>query len=208
MTTDISSLHGTLYGSEAFSSSSNSTNLCSLGLYRYMDVNNKPHIIKVFNNKDIKSYERLRNERNIDDLESFIGYPKVIMFDKPAESYGAFKVDNVLIPKFPNAKSVVERLFNSAFTDVYESIDLNALVTKPLKEWGSFFVAFEEDGKLFTLEQGSGTVIELKDTGNYSSNVRMPDRYLYQRVEYKFDIEKNLITASITASKKAIQTLD
>ncbi len=44
-------------------------------------------------------------------------------------------------------------------------------MTKPLKEWGSFYVAFEEETNTFFLEDKN----------------RMPDRYLYQGVRYNFD---------------------
>jgi hypothetical protein len=210
MTTDISSLHGMLSGSEAFTSTSKSTNLFRQGKYRYIDSQQKVHTIDVYNEKDIAFYGKLiqnPEEAYIDNIESYIGYPKLIMFDNAPQEFGESQIPNTLIPSNKYAKSWVERIFKSAYTDVYETISLKAFVTKPLKEWGSFYVAFEEDGRLFTFEQGSGRIIELQDDKK-SGDVRMPDRYLYQSVTYNFDIDKNLITAEIQASKKAIQALD
>ncbi len=210
MTTDISSLHGMLFGSEAFTSTSKSTNLFRQGKYRYIDAQQKVHTIDVFNKKETP-YESISY---IDSIESYIGYPKLIMFDNAPQEFAETQIPNTLIPKNKYARSWVERIFNSAYTDVYENIKLKAFVTKPLKEWGSFYVAFEEDGRLFTFEQNSGRLIELQNgeqsgnSINNSGDIRMPDRYLYQTVVYNFDINKNIITAEIDASKKAIQALE
>jgi hypothetical protein len=214
MTTNISSLHGMLFSNDAFTSTSKSTNLFREGRYRYMDAAQRFHNIKVINKKEI-SFEALKNNGNyIDSVESYIGYPKLIMFDKAPQEFNEVQMSNTLIPKNEYASSWVKRIFNSAFSDVYENIKLKVFVAKPLKEWGSFYVAFEEGKKLFTLEQSSGRLIELpydQKSGNSIDTAgenRMPDRYLYQSVTYNFDLEKNLITAEIDASKKAIQALE
>ena len=123
----------------------------------------------------------------IEDVESYVGYEKIVFFDKAPQEFLENQNPSSLLPKDENARFWTRRIFNSSFTDVYETITLKAFVTKPLKEWGCFFVAFEEE---------DGTL------------VRMPDRYLYQGVSYNFDIDKNIITAQIDASRKPIQALE
>ena len=114
------------------------------------------------------------------------------MFDNSPQEFAESQIPSSLLPKNEYAKDWVERIFNSSFTDVYENITLKAFVIKPLKEWGSFYVAFEEENDTIFLEDKN----------------RMPDRYLYQGVRYNFDINKNLITAEIDAAKKPIQALE
>lgn len=192
MTTDISSLHGTLFSESAFTSKSKSTNLFRSGLYRYFDTQNTPHVISVSNDKETKT---AKNLPVIDKIESYVGYEKIILFDNPPSNFGEIKMPNTLIPVNEYAQSWVNRIFNASFVDVYENITLKSLVTKPLKEWGSFFVTYES-----TELDNNGQLVNVI--------VKMPDRYLYSSVTYTFDIDKNLITAEIDASKKAIQALD
>jgi hypothetical protein len=192
MITDVSSLHGMLFGDTAFTSVSESTNLYKRGIYRYIDTSNTPHKITVENDKELKTKKNLPF---IENVESYIGYEKIILFDKPPSSFSEIQTPSNLIPANEYAQSWVNRVFNASFSDVYENIRLKALVTKPLKEWGNFFVAFE-------------TTKKNKEGEDIVNLVKMPDRYLYQGVTYNFDIDKNLITVDIDASKRAIQALE
>ena len=184
MTTKISSLHGMLFGTDAFESSSNSLNLFKQGRYRFVNGQGKFNNIIVNNDKDTLAKSRLPL---IDDVESYVGYEKIVFFDKAPQEFLETQLPSSVLPKNEYAEYWVRRIFNSSFTDVYETIKLNVFVTKPLKEWGCFRVAFEEE---------NGSLVE------------MPDRYLYQSVNYNFDINKNIITASIDASRKPLQAIE
>jgi hypothetical protein len=184
MTKNISSLHGMLFNNDAFESSSSSINLFSEGQYRFINGQGKFIRIVVKNEKQNQASIKLPF---IEDVESYVGYEKIVFFDKAPQEFLESQNPSSLLPKDENARFWTRRIFNSSFTDVYETITLKAFVTKPLKEWGCFFVAFEEE---------DGTL------------VRMPDRYLYQGVSYNFDIDKNIITAKIDASRKPIQALE
>jgi len=194
MTENIQELHGLLFGNDSFISKSNSMNLFKEGRYRYLDGQQRWNSILVTNDKDeaIRNNIGVATEAYIENIESYVGYKKLIMFDNSPQEFAESQIPSSLLPKNEYAKDWVERIFNSSFTDVYENITLKAFVTKPLKEWGSFYVAFEEETNTFFLEDKN----------------RMPDRYLYQGVRYNFDINKNLITAEIDAAKKPIQALE
>ena len=194
MTENIQELHGLLFGNDSFISKSNSMNLFKEGRYRYLDGQQRWNSITVTNDKDeaIRNNIGVATEAYIENIESYVGYKKLIMFDNSPQEFAESQIPSSLLPKNEFAKDWVERILNSSFTDVYENITLKAFVTKPLKEWGSFYVAFEEETNTFFLEDKN----------------RMPDRYLYQGVRYNFDINKNLITAEIDAAKKPIQALE
>ena len=178
-TTDLKELHCRLRSSDAFTSSSNSGNLFQRGIYRYIDGKGQYH------NQDQININAFNFPDNIENLESYVGYEKLVFFDNPPGEFNETQLKSNLFPKGPWAKDWIKRYFRAAFTDVYEQISLSVYVTQPLKEWGSFRVQISQA----------------------DPKSKMPDLYLYQSVNYVFDIDKNLITASIEASRKPIQTL-
>lgn len=187
MINNISELHGFLRTAEGFISESSSTNLFREGRYRFVDVQGKMNNIIIKNKKDEKLSKKLKKDGtlNIDGLESYVGYEKIILFDDPPADFSEVQIRRSLLPANKYAEFWVTRIFESGFTNVYEQIRLKAYVTKPLKEWGCFQVAYESDNALSTL----------------------PDLYLYDSVTYSFKIEENLIEVDVGASKKPLQTL-
>jgi hypothetical protein len=172
---------------EGFISESSSTNLFREGRYRFVDVQGKMNNIITKNQKDEKLSKKLISDGtlNIDGLESYVGYEKIILFDDPPADFSEVQIRRSLLPANKYAEFWVKRIFESGFTNVYEQIRLKAYVTKPLKEWGCFQVAYESDNASSTL----------------------PDLYLYDSVTYSFKIEENLIEVDVGASKKPLQTL-
>ncbi len=187
MINDISELHGFLRTNDGFESSSESTNLFRKGFYRFIDNQGKMNVVDTFNQGDLAASEVLikNGTINIDGLESYVGYEKIVMFDNPPADFSEVQQRPSLLPQNQYAQFWVDRTFQAGFTNVFEQITLKAYVTEPLKEWGSFQVAYENEN-VFSL---------------------MPDLYLYNSVNYEFNINENLIEVVVGASKKPIQAL-
>ena len=179
MLTDIESLHGYLAGIDApFQSNSSSTNLMAFGIFRYLDEGKNYSDIIIPNTSAFTPIDF------IEDAQSYIGYNKIVSFNKTTADKGYETVfDNNLLPSESIARDLITRWMNTAYFSVYESILLKSYVTKPLKKWGSFQVCVEDDTNI------------------------IDELYYYSKIEYNFDIANNLIIATINASRKPIAGL-
>jgi len=174
----ITDLHGTVFGEDqVFTSSSESLNLQAIGLYRGLGIDNVPIYAQVINSNSLTPTPDI-------NAQGYIGYNRTLLFDKPNANFTGGLVPT-LLPNERAAFRFVQRYMSSIFNSIYEDIQLRVIVTKPLKEWGHFFLYLQDENK--PLNSGPD------------------DSYLYGSVTYNFNIQDNLIIADINGSKKPIQ---
>ncbi len=179
MTKDVSLLHGYLRAGDAFKSSSNADNLFATGIYRGLDIDGVPFSLQEFNSGAFR-----RNNNLLEEFDGYIGYDKIVIFDKGDASIGSGRGETTLGNKILNekyGKKWLQNVFSAVYLTVYEQIEMETFVTKPLKVWGNFGVCIESD------------------------DVQIPETFLYNSVSYRFKLNENLIEASVSGSKKPIQ---
>jgi hypothetical protein len=120
-----------------------------------------------------------------------IGQGKTTTLATLIEIINQTRVEHILTiedPKDNNVEStigydLVKKWMIAAYQTVYENISLTSLVTKPLHEHGFFTICVESD------------------------EIEIPEQYLYDSIEYHFNLNENVIYAQITGSKKPITNL-
>lgn len=186
LATNITELHGYLIGSEgegySFESSSNTQNLFYEGIYFYQDTQQRQEIITVPLEKnniiDLEFFEPKVDEKN-NGQGPYIGYDKIIIFSDESKPGDAGQVSSLLLPKNEQAKKKVGELFQYFCASTYETINLKAYVSKPLKHWGYFEIAVESDESI-------------------------ADKYLYSTISYDFKIFENLIVANVKGARNPV----
>lgn len=177
LTDNIKNIHGYITDSAGFESNSSSNNLQALGLLRYTGIDGSTHSI----------YEKNPNAFGTVDInatDGYIGYDRVTIFDKPGADLGPnVLIPTILLPNEKQARTILHNYMLAFYETVYENIQISALVTAPLKEWGFFTVCVESD------------------------DIEIPEEYLYDSVTYRFDITENLIKVDISGAKKAITNI-
>jgi hypothetical protein len=181
MTKNIEKIHGYVQGNSAFQSDSDSMNLSSLGLYRFIDITSQYRSTQIVNQG---AFGRVRGKINsITDTIGYIGYERIANFNESSNKSVDTQLENYRLPTQEFADDFVSKWMNAAYSSVYENINLDVFVTKPLKNWGHFVIAIE----------GQDNIVDQK--------------YLYNSVTYTFEIPTNLIKTKISASKKPIQSI-
>ena len=186
LTTNITELHGYLIGSEgggySFESSSNTQNLFYEGIYFYQDTQQRQEIITVPLEKnniiDLEFFEPKVDDKN-NGQGPYIGYDKIIIFSDESKPGDAAQVSSLLLPKNEQAKKKVGELFQYFCATTYETINLKAYVSRPLKHWGYFEIAVESDESI-------------------------ADKYLYSTISYDFKIFENLIVANVKGARNPV----
>ena len=184
LTLEITKLHGYLIGSEgegySFQSSSNTQNLFYEGIYFYQDYQQRQQIVTAPIDKvDITSLEFYKPKVDAVQGSPYIGYDKITLFSDESKPGDAGQVNSLLLPKDSTAKDRIGTLYRYFCATPYETINLKAYVSKPLKHWGHFTIAVEDDNPI-------------------------SERYLYSEIRYEFKIFENLITADIKGSRNPI----
>jgi len=194
MTKDINEIHGYLTGESAFTSSSNADNLFYQGIFRFLDIDSK------FNSSVYNFTDAITPFSAIEDANNYIGYEKIVTFDDPDSDPDTHTtISGLSLPDADFANSFLQKWMNANYNTVYENINLSAYVTKPLKEWGWFTVCVEND-----LPENS---IGLTTNKIIFESTEIPEQFLLSGITYNFDIENNLIKASVNGSKKPIQNI-
>lgn len=182
LVSDINQIHGYV-NKNGFDSVSNSDNLNAVGIYRFTDINGKPNEV-IYQNTNWNVLSPVSPIYS----SGYIGYNRTLMFDKMSGSQeGSVYLNSMVLPDYKHAYEFVSTWMGGAYGTVYENITLSALVTKPLKEHGFFNICVESDSDLNSI--------------NY---VQLGDDYMYQTITYNFNLNENIIEASISGSKKSI----
>ena len=181
MTKDIEKIHGYVQGNSAFTSDSNSINLSSLGLYRFIDITSQYKSTQIRNPGAFGA--KRGTIESLSDAIGYIGYERIANFNQSSNKSVDTQLETYRLPTQEYADDFVSRWMNAAYSSVYENLDVDVFVTKPLKNWGHFVISIE----------GQNNIVDQK--------------YLYNSVSYTFEIPTNLIKAKITASKKPIQSI-
>lgn len=182
LTESIHNIHGYLVGSEGndfvFTSQSSTDLLFRQGIYFYIDRLQQQNIVVA--PSDLQ--ELIDEPLAIDGLKHnpYIGYDKIVMYSDVSRAGQTGQLDSLVMPNAERASQIINKWFQVYNNTAYETIDLTAYVTQPLKSWGHFQIC-----------------IETSDTDQ-----AMPDLYLYQEVTYNFSIYKNVIIATIKGSRK------
>lgn len=186
MTRDINLIHGVLSASNPFESSSNSENLSSEGLYRFIDIGTDFQLVNYVNQNAFGVNENsLPFTNSIDNTIGYIGYQRIKLFDNPDQPFAMqTSISNIILPEKSIAQNFINRRFAAAYQSVYETVSLNAYVTQPLKEWGYFTICVETP-----------------------ENEMPNERYLYAQVNYTFNINQNLISVAVNGSRQIAQNL-
>jgi len=189
LTTQISEIHGYLIGSEganySFQSSSDTANLYYEGIYYYQDPQQRQEIINVPKFKKSFSDENYKKALQVDEINPaitpYIGYDKIVNFSDESKPGEAGQLSPLLFPRNKKfeVENIIENLFNYFCAKPYETINLQAYVTKPLKHWGHFTIALENDESI-------------------------SDRYLYSSIKYNFKIFENLIEATVQGARNPV----
>lgn len=189
LTTQIKEIHGYLIGSDgtnySFQSSSNAANLYYEGIYYYQDPQQRQEIINVPKFKKSFLDENYKKALQVDEINPaitpYIGYDKIVNFSDESKPGDAAQLSPLLFPRNKKfeVENIIENLFNYFCAKPYETINLKAYVTKPLKHWGHFTIALENDESI-------------------------SDKYLYSVINYEFKIFENLIEATVTGARNPV----
>ena len=176
--TKIDYLHGLIVNSDSvYTSESNTNNLISLGIYRGFD--NGGNGFSVFHS--VPDTMTPPEEVTINSYQ-YIGYNRILIFDDPKDKTSTSTTLPQSIMGDPvQAKLFIENVIKAFYLNVLETIAAKIYVTKPLNDWGHFKIYFEDEQQ---------PIIE--------------DKFFYTRVNYVFDINKNLIIADINGGKKPL----
>lgn len=159
--------------SEGFESNSNAERLHAQGQYRYVDRFNNPKTVYIKNPNAFAKPVTI-------DTKGYVGYNKTAFFNNETESgasssYFGGKLSYYILADDTAALEYINKFFKAYYANVYENVSLDdVLVTKPLKEWGSFNLAYYSSGSL---------------------NVFV--NYLYESIDYNFNLPENMITATV-----------
>jgi hypothetical protein len=183
---DIQNLHGNILADSAFKSSSNSANLNTIGLYRYLDLDGKPTAVYYYNNQALPVDSNFNIiDPDINTSTGYIGYNRTVVFDKLFNEQGnSILTGNWLLPDKTEAQRFINTWMEAVYSQVYENLELHCIVTRPLNDHKFFQIVIENNSqKLITL----------------------PEDYYYNSVTYHFDLASNIIRANISGSRKNIQ---
>jgi hypothetical protein len=177
--TEIDYLHGVIALKDpVYTSSTNTNNLQSLGLYRGFDNGGNAFSI---------AYPVPNSMNYPPDLAAssgYVGYNRTLIFDDPKSLDSTSNtLPQSIMGDRVQARNFIINIMNAFYDTVLESISTQVYVTQPLKDYGHFRVYFEDE---------SSPVIQ--------------DKFFFTRVNYEFDINSNLIRAAINGNKKPLFT--